>query len=245
MHARKSTDAEAEDERQCSTTAQRQEQHNQSRTSFSKAIPAGRTIPRAAPAKHGELERRLMSCAPNSAEAVRAHAASTSAADVEATPHSYGNADASSFQLRIGPNYKKNKQKGPSGPALYDLLSMDFLLANAPLRNVADKFRLPVIPGVTDISTGHPHIPPMLVINTWLPGEEPSMFARAADGGDTYSIPMIFVLSSSTLEQLRDIDTASPGVRLLSEWCHRAEDDPDFRGRFKCMGMIENIESSG
>ncbi len=106
------------------------------------------------------------------------------------------------------------------------------------------KFNIPTsIPGITDVSTGHSHIPPMLVINTWLPGEEPSVFAKNTDG-DTYSIPMVFVLSKDTLEQLKDIDNASPGVKLLSEWCRRAETEPDFRGRFKCMGQIEDIEST-
>ena len=121
---------------------------------------------------------------------------------------------------------------------------MDFLYADSPLKNTADKFRIPSIPGITDVSTGHAHIPPMLIINTWLPGEEPSMFQKSTDG-ETYSIPMVFVLSQETLRQLKDIDTASPGVKLWSEWCRRAENEPDFRGRFKCMGMIENIESTG
>ncbi|KAL7528808.1 hypothetical protein ACHAXR_002648 [Thalassiosira sp. AJA248-18] len=148
------------------------------------------------------------------------------------------------FNLRVGPNYKKNKQKAPSGPALYDLVSMDFLYADTALKNTADKFCLPSIPGITDVSTGHAHIPPMMVINTWLPGEEPSVFAKNTDG-ETYSIPTVLVLSKDTLAQLKDIDTASPGVKLLSEWCRRAETESDFRGRFKCMGMIENIESTG
>lgn len=159
-------------------------------------------------------------------------------------PHSYGASDASLFSLRVGPNYKKNKQKAPSGPALYELHSMDFLYADAPLKQTSDKFKVPHIPGVTDISTGHKHIPPMLVINTWLPGEEPSMFAKNTDC-ETYSIPMVFVLTKDTLAQLKDIDNASPGVKLWSEWCRRAEKDAEFRGRFKCMGMIEDIESSG
>ena len=46
------------------------------------------------------------------------------------------------------------------------------------------------------------------------------------------------------MEQLRDITAASPGVKLLSEWCTKAETDPEFRGRFKCLGMIEDIEST-
>jgi hypothetical protein len=159
--------------------------------------------------------------------------------------HSYRQTDASFFNLRVGPNYKRNKQKAPSGPALYDLYSMDFLHDRTALKNVSsDKFRIPTtIPGITDVSTGHAHIPPMLVINTWIPRKEPSVFAKNSDG-DTYSIPMVFVLSKDTLEQLRDIHSASPGVKLLSEWCRRAETEPDFRGRFKCMGQIEDIETT-
>ena len=212
-------------------------------SSFAKKIPAGTTIPRASPTKNSELAKQLQVHDRNSSQAIRAYAAAPTT-DIEVKPHSYANTDASAFQLRVGPNYKKNKQKAPSPPALYDLLSMDFLYADSPLKNTADKFRIPSIPGITDVSTGHAHIPPMLIINTWLPGEEPSMFQKSTDG-ETYSIPMVFVLSQETLRQLKDIDTASPGVKLWSEWCRRAENEPDFRGRFKCMGMIENIESTG
>jgi len=213
--------------------------------SFAKSLPAGRTIPRAPPKENSDVERQLQTCEPDSAQAARIYA-SAPGASIETQPHSYSNVDAKLFHLRIGPNYKKNKRKAPSGPALYDLISMDFLYADEPLRNVADKFRIPHIPGLTDVSTGHKHIPPVLVINTWLPGEEPSMFGgKSANEGETYSIPMVFVLSKDTLGELRDLESASAGVKLLSEWCEKAETDSDFRGRFKCMGMVENIESSG
>ncbi|KAL7518634.1 hypothetical protein ACHAWX_003442 [Stephanocyclus meneghinianus] len=159
-------------------------------------------------------------------------------------PHSYSNSDASIFNLRIGPNYKKNKQKAPSGPALYELHSMDFVYADTALKRTSDKFLLPCIPGVTDISTGHSHIPPVLIINTWLPGEEPSLFSKTTDG-ETFSIPMMFVMTKDTLQQLKDIESASPAVKLWSAWCLKAEADTEFRGRFKCMGMIEDIESTG
>jgi hypothetical protein len=203
----------------------------------------GTTIPRSLP-KIGEFEMKFQNFGANSEEAVRAFA-SAPMESIQVHPHSYGQVFAPTFNLRIGPNYKKNKQKGPSGPALYDLFSMDFLYDSTALKNVSDKFRIPSIPGITDIATGHAHIPPMLVINTWLPGEEPSMFAKSNTAeDDTYSIPMVFVLSKDTLEQLKDIDNASPGVKLLSEWCRRAELEPEFRGRFKCMGMIEDIEKT-
>lgn len=205
-----------------------QQQHRNQSTE-SKISQSGTTIPRASPKKNTELDKVLQTHEANSAEAIQAYA-SAPINDIEIQPHSYANTDASTFHLRIGPNYKKNKQKSPSAPALYDLVSMDFLYADTALKNTSDRFRIPSIPGVTDISTGHAHIPPMLIINTWLPGEEPSMFAKNTDG-ETYSIPMIFVLSKDTLEQLKDITAASPGVQLLSEWCRRAESEDDFRGR--------------
>eukprot|EP00984_Skeletonema_dohrnii_P011263 scaffold4476_cov120-Skeletonema_dohrnii-CCMP3373.AAC.12 len=205
-------------------------------------IMPGSTMPRSTPVKNTELEMKLHNCGANSAEALRAYATAPTES-IQVQPHSYVQTDASLFNLRIGPNYKRNKQKAPSAPALYDLYSMDFLYDSTALKNVSDKFKIPSIPGITDVSTGHAHIPPMLVINTWLPGEEPSVFAKNTDG-DTYSIPMVFVLSKDTLEQLKDIDNAEPGVKLLSEWCRRAESEPDFKGRFKCMGQIEDIEST-
>ena len=159
-------------------------------------------------------------------------------------PHSYGLTNPTLFNLRIGPNYKKNKLKAPSGPALYELHSMDFLYGDAPLKHVSDKFVIPSIPGVTDISTGHAHIPPMIIVNTWLPGEEPALFAKNTDG-ESYSIPMVFVIKKDTLDQLKDLNSASPAVKLWSEWCRKAENDAEFRGRFKCMGMIEDIDSTG
>lgn len=211
------------------------------------AMEAGRTMPRAPPIPGTELSRAVDILGESSEGTVRARAAS-GPDSIRTEPHSYGSVDASTFRLRVGPNYKKNKRKEPSGPALCDLVTMDLLFGSRPLRRVSDRFELPDVPGVTDADTGHGHIPPVIVVNTWLPGEEPSMFGggRGGDGGgDTYSIPLVFALSRDTLDQLQDLDTASPAVRLFSEWCRRAEDEADFRGRFKCMGMIEDVESSG
>ena len=235
---RSSTDTAAtiDDTRQRTQQGEERDDRERSQlatTGFINAIPSGRTIPRGfVVTDNNDLETKLRSCGASVITGIEV-----------GPPHSYSDVDAAKFQLRIGPNYKKNKQKGSSGPALYDLLTMDFLFANTPLQSTSDKFRIPHIPGVTDVDTGHAHIPPMLIINTWLPGEEPSMFGKPIDDS-SYSIPMIFVLSKSTLEQLRDITAASPGVKLLSEWCKKAETDPEFRGRFKCLGMIEDIEST-
>lgn len=39
--------------------------------------------------------------------------------------HTWYSVDASTFSLRVGPNYDKNKSKGPSADALYDLVGLE------------------------------------------------------------------------------------------------------------------------
>jgi hypothetical protein len=36
--------------------------------------------------------------------------------------------DATTFSLRIGPNYNRNKQKAPSAPALLDIVGVEYVL---------------------------------------------------------------------------------------------------------------------
>lgn len=40
-------------------------------------------------------------------------------------PHTWEGCDASTFQMRIGPNYNWNKQKAPSAKALYELVGVE------------------------------------------------------------------------------------------------------------------------
>uniref|UniRef100_A0A7S2U9P4 Protein ENHANCED DISEASE RESISTANCE 2 C-terminal domain-containing protein n=1 Tax=Attheya septentrionalis TaxID=420275 RepID=A0A7S2U9P4_9STRA len=112
------------------------------------------------------------------------------------------------------------------------------------MKNASDVFEIPHVPGLTDIDTGNPHVPPMLVINATLPADEPSLFGPSTTDGPSYIIVMYFVLAKHTLEQLKDLEHASPAVRLLVEWCRRSETDDTFRGRFKCMGVVEDIEKT-
>ena len=66
----------------------------------------------------------------------------------EVQPQTYWNVDPSTFKLRIGPDYKRNKQKAPSGPALFDLITMDIFNSELGLKNVGDAFHMPNIPGM-------------------------------------------------------------------------------------------------
>lgn len=152
--------------------------------------------------------------------------------------------NASTFRLRSGQNYKKRKEKSPSGPALYDLYCFDIIDLPCTLNNVEERFEMPDVPGITDLDTGHPDVPPMLVVMCNLPNEEPTMIGNTTDGQCLVSV-FYFVISEATLEALKDVENASPAVKLFVEWCKRAETDDAFRGRFKAMAVLDDIQKVG
>lgn len=39
--------------------------------------------------------------------------------------NTWSQVDASSFQLRTGPDYQRNKEKAPSGPAYYEIIGAE------------------------------------------------------------------------------------------------------------------------
>mmetsp|Transcript_16437 Transcript_16437/g.20529 ORF Transcript_16437/g.20529 Transcript_16437/m.20529 type:complete len:329 (+) Transcript_16437:135-1121(+) len=212
-------------------------------TRFTNIYSCGSTIPRAPP--FGDVADAVEQHGANSPAAVRAMAAVPVKDAHIPLPHSFWNADASNFELRVGPNYNKKKRKEPSGPALYDLYGMEIVKSEEGILNeVRDGFEIPDVPGLTDIDTGHPYVPPMIVLNCNLPCEEPDMLKTSSDG-PTYIAVIYLVISPSTLEELMDLETASPAVKLFAEWCEKSETDADFRGRFKAMCVLDDVDKLG
>ena len=208
-------------------------------------IPAGTTMPRAPPGE--TVSSVIEKFGLHSQQTARAYASSANpSCDNVYTPipHSYWNATSSMFRLRSGVNYKKNKEKSPSAAALYDLHSFDIIELPNIMSSVEDRFKVPDIPGVTDIETGHDAVPPMLVVTTNLPSEEPPMIGAKNDGKCFVSV-FYFIISEATLEELKDLNSASPAVKLFVEWCMRAETDAEFRGRFKAMAILDDIKKLG
>jgi len=208
-------------------------------------INAGSTIPRAPPgaAISSVIEQHGL----NSPQVTRAYASTTEADGSPSyvpVPHSYWNVTSSKFSLRSGTNYKKNKEKSPSGEALYDLYCFDFIDLPHTLHNVEDIFEVPDIPGVTDIETGHDAVPPMFVVMTNLPRDEPKMMGNTSDGATIVSV-FYYVISEATLEALKDLQNAPPAVKLFVQWCKKSETDAEFRGRFKAMAILDEIKKLG
>lgn len=209
-------------------------------------VPFGKTFDRAKVKPEGagaELKAIIDQHGWHSAEACRALPKHLNNFAPDRT-HSYWNGDGTIFRVRMGPNYKKTGKKEPSKQSLFDLYAMDLVRTEERIKESRDIFEVPVIPGITDKPTGHAHIPPMIIINCGMPSTEPSLFS-STDDGPSFVTVFYFVISEDTLRQLKDISTASPAVKLLGEWCRRAENEPSFRGRFKAMCILDEIEKLG
>ena len=81
--------------------------------------------------------------------------------------HSWINIDASEFNLRVGPNYKRTGTKAPSGTSLYELVGLDIIQSPKRIDDIASKVILPN--DWTTIESNHPNIPPVFVVNAQLP----------------------------------------------------------------------------
>ena len=208
---------------------------------FSTLYSCGDTIARASP-NSTELNELIEKQGMKSPLAIQACAATTT--DYIEQGHSYWNVESSRFHLRVGPNYKKNKTKKPSAKALYDLYALELVNSQSNLTSVEKGFKIPHIPGVTDVPTGHPYVPPMITLLINMPSGETSMFQNPISG-PSYVAVLFLVITQETRKALQNLENASPAVKLLAEWCEHAETNETCKGRFKFMAMVDNIESVG
>lgn len=230
-----------------------EEERERARTTASKSeavpfvptTPAGSTFERAHPLPDSECEKVFKEFGgATTARGARICAQFPGNGNYKTMPHSYWNGDAKIFKVRMGPNYKKTGRKEASLDSLFDLYSVDLVRSDARIKESGGVFKMPDIPGITDEPTGHPSVPPMFVVNCGIPSEEPSVFGSSDDGVSFISI-FYFVISEETKRQLKDLDNASPAVKLFAEWCRRAEDEAAFRGRFKAMCILDDIKNLG
>jgi hypothetical protein len=128
-----------------------------------------------------------------------------------APEHTWSKIDHSDFNVRIGPNYSYHKKKAPSPPALYDAFAVDVFCSHTRMDHATPKFHLP--DEYTSIDTHDPYVPPIMVVQIQIPAEEPPLFVTV-DDGPGWCIMMYFKISDQTREELKDISTASPAVKL-------------------------------
>lgn len=155
-----------------------------------------------------------------------------------APPHTWTKIDSSFFNVRIGPDYNRNKKKAPSGPSLYEAFAVDIFCAKNRVDHAASRFQLPDTSHLDDSLPAH--IPAIMVVQMQIPSEPPAMFSFAEDGPG-WALLMYFMITDETRKQLQDMSSASPAVKLWSDWCEKAPTDKDMRARFKVTIQIDVI----
>lgn len=142
--------------------------------------------------------------------------------------NTWSKCDHRRFKLRVGPNYDRNKQKAPSSTPLYEVFAMDVFCTDKRIDNVTSRMELP---DTSDLNYSNPHVPRIFVVQLQLPSDPPPMLSTVEDGPG-WSLVMYFKMTKETCDQLANIETASPAVKLFAKWCEKS-DDPAWKSRFK------------
>jgi hypothetical protein len=156
--------------------------------------------------------------------------------------HTWTKIDSKLFQVRIGPEYNRYKKKAPSAPPLYEAVAVDIFCARQRVDHAAERFQLP---DVSNIQTNNPHVPPIFVVQLQIPSDPPKSIFSSSDNGPGWALVMYYRITEDTCQQLKDLSTASPAVKLWAEWCEKAAHDPAMRARFKVINMCSNMEQLG
>lgn len=151
---------------------------------------------------------------------------------------SFTSVDPAQFGLRLK-GYSTSREKGPSGPSLYELIALDVFKTSTKVDRIYEHVKLP-LDGL--IETGHSEVPSLFIVNCQFPREPQPMSPNDTLAG--CSVVFYFAIKQETVDALNSPEP-SEAVKLFAEWARLAPDDPTFRGRFKAIGFIEDIQKFG
>eukprot|EP00638_Chattonella_subsalsa_P005162 CAMPEP_0117750820 /NCGR_PEP_ID=MMETSP0947-20121206/10607_1 /TAXON_ID=44440 /ORGANISM="Chattonella subsalsa, Strain CCMP2191" /LENGTH=418 /DNA_ID=CAMNT_0005569083 /DNA_START=147 /DNA_END=1406 /DNA_ORIENTATION=- len=172
---------------------------------------------------------------------------------LEASENTWEPCPGTYFRIRQ-PGYASHGQKDFSGPSFYELLGVDTFRTTSHRESKLVPRKIARHPHV--VSSNHPHVPSVFVVNCQIPYDTPIMFNKSTnyDGACT-QIVFHFGITEECRDWLADYEQSRtegkeaeddsqipPALKLLVEWCKRAEEDFDYRARFKAMAMIDNMD---
>ena len=154
--------------------------------------------------------------------------------------NSWSKCDHTKFDLRIGPNYAKEKKKAPSAAPLYELFAVDVFSTDRRIDNVTSRMELP---DTSDLEIANEHVPAIFVVQLQIPSKPPPMISTVEDGPG-WAIVLYFKMTKETCDQLGSLESASSAVKLFAQWCEKSE-DPAWKSRFKIIASCLNLEDLG
>ena len=145
-------------------------------------------------------------------------------------------ADAKIFNLRCGPEYKRNKKKAPSDAAVMQLVDVKMYRNAVKMKHVCNELPLP------DVGSDEFHF----VVNIQIPDYAPAMWGGPEDG-EGWSVIMYFSMPASTHDEVLNNPQAGWAV-LLKRLLEAPVDDESqteakaIHDRFKLIAKIMNVD---
>jgi len=153
------------------------------------------------------------------------------------------------FELRIGPDYKRNGKKAPSVMHVYQPVSIDvFKTKPSAVYHISQRLTLPLPPGGkrTPNQSG---LPRRFIVNAIIPSEAPSLLGGPPDG-PCYQVVIAFTASAAALQEW--VDAGSSAARLFARFVKDAPEgivpssgDIDIKERVKLVPRVENMKQMG
>jgi hypothetical protein len=162
-------------------------------------------------------------------------------AEEEGVPQSWCTGDATRFNVRCGPNYKKNGTKAPSANPFYQCVGIDIFGSADKIDHMSERVQLPPVPeGAAGLA-----LPPFFVVNVQMPWNPPSLKGKTPPQGSSFVY--YFVLTEATVEMLSGtVDAYSPALKVLCRYVAQCDQPKSkFKGDFKVIAIVTNPEEVG
>lgn len=165
-----------------------------------------------------------------------------------AKPQTWSNCDATSFDVRRGPNYVSG-QKSPSKKALYTIFAADAYALPSKVHKIWQY--VDIDSHIAAYTAKHHYsydaeqcaLPPLFVLNFMIPNYPPELMGAKSDG-EGMSIILYAHLSEETIALLQNAKGDSvempASVELLRAFMHSDLVNSEIRNRFKCIARVMN-----
>jgi hypothetical protein len=151
-------------------------------------------------------------------------------------------ADGTSFQVRCGPNYRRNRAKKNSGPALYEVVSCDLFSAPQKVDHISRFLNLPKANTPSGAPTfGAAGVPELLVIHVQFPCYAPGnpLWGAPLVDGEGVSLVVVCELSAAGREACAN---GTAQARLLRRFTSSVPDDASITDRMKIVPVLINTD---